>query len=36
MRAATVAEFEGDQICSFRSYWDDLPALQGVRELRAG
>ena len=36
MRAITVAEFEGDRICSFRSYWDDLPALQDLRELRAG
>ena len=36
MRAVTVAEFDGDQICSFRSYWDDLPALQELRETKAG
>jgi ketosteroid isomerase-like protein len=32
VRAVTVAEFEGDRICSFRSYWDDLPILQDLRE----
>jgi hypothetical protein len=31
VRAITVAEFEGDRICSFRSYWDDVPALQEIR-----
>jgi ketosteroid isomerase-like protein len=31
VRAITVAEFDGDQICSFRSYWDDLPALRDLR-----
>jgi ketosteroid isomerase-like protein len=36
MRAVTVAEFEGDQICSFRSYWDDLPALEDLSEAKAG
>ncbi len=30
MRAVTVAEFEGEQISSFRSYWDDLPLLQEI------
>jgi len=34
VRAVTVAEFEGAQICSFRSYWDDLPLLQELRDLR--
>jgi ketosteroid isomerase-like protein len=34
VRAVTVAEFDGDQICSFRSYWDDVPVLQEVREMR--
>jgi len=32
VRAVTVAEFEGDRICSFRSYWDDLPMLRALRE----
>lgn len=32
VRAVTVAEFEGDRICSFRSYWDDLPLLSDLRE----
>jgi ketosteroid isomerase-like protein len=32
VRAVTVAEFEGNQICSFRSYWDDLPLLQDLDE----
>ena len=32
VRAVTVAEFDGDQICSFRSYWDDLPLLQDLHE----
>jgi hypothetical protein len=31
LRAITVAEFDGDQICSFRSYWDDLPTLRDLR-----
>jgi ketosteroid isomerase-like protein len=34
MRAVTVAEFEGDQISSFRSYWDDLPALSDLHETK--
>jgi len=33
VRAITVAEFDGDQICSFRSYWDDTSVLD---EIRAG
>jgi hypothetical protein len=36
MRAVTVAEFEGDQICAFRSYWDDLPLLQEIDDVKAG
>ena len=28
LRAISVAEFEGDQICSMRSYWDDLALLE--------
>lgn len=36
VRAVTVAEFDGEQICSFRSYWDDLPLLQDVREGQPG
>jgi SnoaL-like domain len=35
MRAVTVAEFEGDQICSFRSYWDDLPTLRALDEVKS-
>jgi ketosteroid isomerase-like protein len=31
VRAITVAEFDGDQICSFRSYWDGLPMLQDLQ-----
>ena len=34
MRAVTVAEFEGEQISAFRSYWDDLPALQDIGEAK--
>jgi hypothetical protein len=30
LRAITVAEFEGDQICSIRSYWDDATLLQDL------
>ena len=30
LRAVTVAEFEGEQISSFRSYWDDLPLLEEI------
>jgi hypothetical protein len=30
LRAVTVAEFEGDQICSIRSYWDDASLLQDL------
>ncbi len=36
MRAVTVAEFDGDQICSFRSYWDDVPVLLDVPEAKSG
>lgn len=28
LRAISVAEFDGDQICSLRSYWDDASLLQ--------
>jgi ketosteroid isomerase-like protein len=34
MRAVTVAEFDGDRISAFRSYWDDLPVLQDVHETK--
>jgi ketosteroid isomerase-like protein len=34
MRAVTVAEFEGGQISSFRSYWNDLPVLQDLHETK--
>jgi len=34
VRAVTVAEFEGDRICSFRSYWDDVPMLRDVRDAQ--
>jgi hypothetical protein len=27
LRGATIAEFDGDRICSFRQYWDDLTLL---------
>lgn len=27
LRGVTVAEFDGDRICSFRQYWDDLTLL---------
>lgn len=30
VRAITVAEFDGNQICSFRSYWDDTSLLEGT------
>jgi SnoaL-like domain len=30
VRAITVAEFDGDQICSFRSYWDDTSVLDQI------
>lgn len=30
LRAVSVAEFEGDQICSIRSYWDDASLLQDL------
>ncbi len=32
LRAISVAEFEGDQICSIRSYWDDLALLQTLSQ----
>ena len=32
VRAVTVADFEGDRICAFRSYWDDLSLLEELRE----
>jgi hypothetical protein len=31
LRAISVAEFEGDQICSLRSYWDDASLLENLR-----
>jgi hypothetical protein len=31
VRAVTVAEFDGDLISSFRSYWNDFPLLQEIR-----
>ena len=30
LRAITVAEFDGDQICSIRSYWDDAKLLHDL------
>lgn len=30
IRAITVAEFEGDQICSIRSYWDGAALLEDL------
>ena len=30
LRAISVAEFEGDQICSLRSYWDDASLLENL------
>jgi ketosteroid isomerase-like protein len=36
VRAVTVAEFDGEQICSFRSYWDDLRLLRDLSEARPG
>jgi ketosteroid isomerase-like protein len=36
LRAVTVAEFEGDRICAFRSYWDDLRLLQELEDAEAG
>jgi ketosteroid isomerase-like protein len=33
LRAITVAEFEGDQICSLRSYWDDVTLLEHLGVL---
>jgi predicted ester cyclase len=35
IRAITVAEFEGDQIRSFRSYWDDVSLLTELGVLSA-
>jgi ketosteroid isomerase-like protein len=28
VRGATVAEFDGDRICSFRQYWDEFSVLE--------
>ncbi|MGZ6963171.1 MAG: nuclear transport factor 2 family protein [Acidimicrobiia bacterium] len=36
VRAITVAEFDGNQICSFRSYWDDVPVFRELREAQPG
>ena len=33
IRAVSVAEFDGDQICSFRSYWDTAALLQDLGAL---
>jgi ketosteroid isomerase-like protein len=30
LRAISVAEFEGDQICSLRSYWDDASLVENL------
>jgi ketosteroid isomerase-like protein len=35
IRAITVAEFDGDQIRSFRSYWDDVSLLAELGALSA-
>ncbi len=35
VRAVTVAEFDGDLITSFRSYWNDFPKVAGLREVDA-
>jgi hypothetical protein len=32
VRAVTVAEFEGDLISSFRSYWNEFPRVPGFRD----
>ncbi len=36
VRAVTVAEFDGEQICSFRSYWDDLHLLRDLTQAPEG
>jgi ketosteroid isomerase-like protein len=36
VRAVSVAEFDGDQICSFRSYWDSATLLEDLGALPAG
>jgi ketosteroid isomerase-like protein len=33
LQGVTVAEFEGDRICSFRQYWDELSALEQLGVL---
>jgi ketosteroid isomerase-like protein len=35
IRAISVAEFDGDQICSFRSYWDTTAVLEELGVLSA-
>jgi ketosteroid isomerase-like protein len=35
IRAISVAEFDGDQICSFRSYWDTTALLEELGVLSA-
>jgi hypothetical protein len=36
IRAVTVAEFDGEQICSFRCYWDDLPKAPDLGDAPSG
>jgi ketosteroid isomerase-like protein len=33
INGATVAEFEGDRICSFRQYWDEFAAMEQLGVL---
>jgi ketosteroid isomerase-like protein len=35
LQGVTVAEFEGDRICSLRQYWDELSALEQLGVLGA-
>jgi hypothetical protein len=30
LRGVTVADFEGDRICAFRQYWDEVELLEGL------
>jgi ketosteroid isomerase-like protein len=38
INGATIAEFDGDRICSLRQYWDEFAALEqlGVRPVEDG
>jgi ketosteroid isomerase-like protein len=36
VQGVTIAEFEGDQISSFRTYWDGLPLLADMGPASAG